>query len=961
MSLDINTGYNNAFKTFVDFAEQSHKRGLDAATAKTTLSNRTITVASAHLYGGEGIFTSSGERAVNNTTRAMFKAAIIDMFSGEDNIPPAVKDAMKLADYGKGKPLTARRILAVKTAIDGNNATLLNRATSQAAAKDQFHFAEPEVAEKALELGFSKGELPNLARAASLYAQASGKSEMEAMREVATPGSKANRLMNYGGCFLKSAENFKAGLRQLDAFAEWFADVQSFVNDNGHSRNRTGADTSTKVNISYDITADDTTVNGLEMVIFRDIADNPAADLQTANPEELFGMKNNAAMRFYGRNMHESMLGTVFNLPSDKRNVLFAVTDMFLPLYESQADIRNKENRETPELMGGNNRIFAARVLNHIDEIAALMDKGRLSTKDVIKICFPDIGRTGGNNLKTLNDWFAGIGRELDAAGLTEENEQTRADRLAVLERMSTTGCTLKEAIKSLRGGAMPPMGAYQVGYSMQLHEFPSGGLDQMKADLKRVDNYGTIGPDGKADEKNLQIPAEECNHNITFPNGTVLKCGAKAALKGNIDKCVENVRKLCGEAHALQAEIVGACLSQSANGPLKGGLANYGLYASEHAALDYSLSRDDETGAVTIRYESPSRLPVRFSWTCTVNVDGSCVTTPFTVNADMRPVEIDSAKARKMVSESVRSLGLAGQFDAEDIEAAEEMLQKHGNGLPGMTARVLSNYIVRTVAKGGSEESVERIANDMKKWRMFGFGDQRLAKVGECFVRRQNEFVKAMTSDKNEFQSDRPEVFKGFYADADRNTWKINGKQVNNLNNADAVVDKLFSVVKDPMKRKVITTLLNQNLVADLFSLMDRRPVQSYADGAAGDQLEFLYTTEGSDQFVSKGFMEDEDPTNTIVTGNWDLVVALDVSEDGKTATLSFSQVKAITQDGSADEDRLLGQVELTQKSTLDLTKEIPEVTDVTFSQVFTADKVPSENQEVAAPANQPPTIIYA
>jgi hypothetical protein len=162
------------------------------------------------------------------------------------------------------------------------------------------------------------------------------------------------------------------------------------------------------------------------------------------------------------------------------------------------------------------------------------------------------------------------------------------------------------------------------------------------------------------------------------------------------------------------------------------------------------------------------------------------------------------------------------------------------------------------------------------------------------------------------------------------------------------AVVDKLFSVVKDPMKRKVITTLLNQNLVADLFSLMDRRPVQSYAGGAAGDQLEFLYTTEGSDQFVSKGFMEDEDTTNTIVTGNWDLVVALDVSEDGKTATLSFSQVKVITQNGSNDEDRLIGQVELIQKSTLDLTKGIPEVTDVTFSQEFSADKVAFDSPEI-------------
>ena len=36
--------------------------------------------------------------------------AVADMFGGENHIPDSVKVAMKLEDYGKGKPLTARRI-----------------------------------------------------------------------------------------------------------------------------------------------------------------------------------------------------------------------------------------------------------------------------------------------------------------------------------------------------------------------------------------------------------------------------------------------------------------------------------------------------------------------------------------------------------------------------------------------------------------------------------------------------------------------------------------------------------------------------------------------------------------------------------------------------------------------------------------------------------------------------------
>ncbi len=75
----------------------------------------------------------------------------------------------------------------------------------------------------------------------------------------------------------------------------------------------------------------------------------------------------------------------------------------------------------------------------------------------------------------------------------------------------------------------------------------------------------------------------------------------------------------------------MGANLSQAAAGPIKGALANFGIHNDEHAVLDYALSKDNRTGAITIRYSSPDGLPVRFSWTCTVAVDGTCTTTPLT------------------------------------------------------------------------------------------------------------------------------------------------------------------------------------------------------------------------------------------------------------------------------------------------------------------------------------------
>ena len=46
----------------------------------------------------------------------------------------------------------------------------------------------------------------------------------------------------------------------------------------------------------------------------------------------------------------------------------------------------------------------------------------------------------------------------------------------------------------------------------------------------------------------------------------------------------------------------------------------------------DIALAKDAETGAVTIRYSSPKALPVKFSWTTTIAVDGSSTSTPMVI-----------------------------------------------------------------------------------------------------------------------------------------------------------------------------------------------------------------------------------------------------------------------------------------------------------------------------------------
>ena len=122
MSLDLN-GYTQ-FKNFVDFANneiktlgKSGKTSIAQVSGDNRLGGHVIKANTNDTVGKLGSRTQDIKDA-NNLARDLFKKAVADMYGGEKNIPKIVLDEMKLNDFDKGKPLTARRILAVKTAIN---------------------------------------------------------------------------------------------------------------------------------------------------------------------------------------------------------------------------------------------------------------------------------------------------------------------------------------------------------------------------------------------------------------------------------------------------------------------------------------------------------------------------------------------------------------------------------------------------------------------------------------------------------------------------------------------------------------------------------------------------------------------------------------------------------------------------------------------------------------------------
>jgi len=99
-----------------------------------------------------------------------------------------------------------------------------------------------------------------------------------------------------------------------------------------------------------------------------------------------------------------------------------------------------------------------------------------------------------------------------------------------------------------------------------------------------------------------------------------------------------DRIAKLCGDVHPMQLSNVYYALSQSAiSVNVNGAFQSLGISSDEHMAVTFSLSRNDKTGAITIRNSEPNGMPVKFSWTTTIDVDGNSVSTPMQIHQGAR------------------------------------------------------------------------------------------------------------------------------------------------------------------------------------------------------------------------------------------------------------------------------------------------------------------------------------
>ena len=119
-------------REFVNFAQDAVANGAKNTIARlgkqeTRVSAFSIRASADGDSVGKMLRSDSSKKA-NNSVRSKFRQTVADMFGGADRIPPAVRTAMSMKVYEKGKPLTADRILDVYAAIKNHNSGLMNEA-----------------------------------------------------------------------------------------------------------------------------------------------------------------------------------------------------------------------------------------------------------------------------------------------------------------------------------------------------------------------------------------------------------------------------------------------------------------------------------------------------------------------------------------------------------------------------------------------------------------------------------------------------------------------------------------------------------------------------------------------------------------------------------------------------------------------------------------------------------------
>ena len=353
---------------------------------------------------------------------------------------------------------------------------------------------------------------------------------------------------------------------------------------------------------------------GVEKFLFEQIALAPSLRLDEQDPEKIFGMEGNKAMRFVGRGYTTSAANTLAGVPPEKRDLIYDVFDALDPLARTQ--------RETQTARPvGSGPMLIARILRHSDALEELRAERQLDREHLVPLLYGDLGVTAADDNRKINNAL-------------EQKTLARMDiAVPLMTMLDESGESFDDCVAAIQEGrrlANAPYVSSGNGHLEELDGTAKGGRRTLIGDLIRPTNAKRIGGGDVLQEADRRFT-------FRFPDGgTLVAQPGRMEDAGVLDSCnaiAARIETLCGEVHPKQLASLFFTLSQSGvGGNLKDAFQAQGIESDEHMALSFALAKDDATGAVTVTCTEPNGFPVHFHWTVTVALDGTVTSTPMVI-----------------------------------------------------------------------------------------------------------------------------------------------------------------------------------------------------------------------------------------------------------------------------------------------------------------------------------------
>ena len=139
MPIQLDNAQYNAFVSFALGANDENAIAHAAGAAPADpLAGRTISARTGDSV--HALTRTTDSRKANDAARELFRKAIVQIFGGEKRIPPSVRKAMILSDFGKGRPLATQldigplREIALRKPFSVADVAPVLRATAKALA-----------------------------------------------------------------------------------------------------------------------------------------------------------------------------------------------------------------------------------------------------------------------------------------------------------------------------------------------------------------------------------------------------------------------------------------------------------------------------------------------------------------------------------------------------------------------------------------------------------------------------------------------------------------------------------------------------------------------------------------------------------------------------------------------------------------------------------------------------------